>query len=201
ANTESNTGNNEASASTNVTVDDGLSIAKFGPATIAPNQAIAYQIVVSNTGPSAATNVIASDPLPASVENAIAASSRGACTVAAGVVTCNVGTLLPGEVVHVVINGYVASDASGDLSNTATAVSADDPTGVADTTATAVQAVADVALAMSSTPTAAAGTSAIVMATVANIGPSVADGAVLTITLPAGASYSSAELPEGWNVA
>src|SRR5690606_30493584 len=61
ANTESNTGNNEANVSTNVTVDDGLGISKMAPATIAPNQAIAYQIVVSNTGPSAATNVVVSD--------------------------------------------------------------------------------------------------------------------------------------------
>src|SRR5690606_363164 len=112
------------------------------------------------------------------------------CDVMAGVVTCNVGTLLPGESVYVAIEGYVASNASGSLSNRATAVSDDDPTGVEDTATTAVQAVADVALTMSSTPTAAAGTSAVITATVANIGPSAAEGAVVTLTLPAGASYS-----------
>ena len=50
ANPDPTPGNNRASATTTVEVDDTLGIAKVGPATIAPNQAIAYQIVVSNSG-------------------------------------------------------------------------------------------------------------------------------------------------------
>src|SRR5690606_18080636 len=38
-------------------------------------------------------------------------------------------------------------------------------------------------------------------ATLSNLGPSFAQGAVVTVTLPAGASYNSDLLPEGWYVA
>jgi uncharacterized repeat protein (TIGR01451 family) len=44
-------------------------------------------------------------------------------------------------------------------------------------------------------------TTAIVTATVTNVGPSDAQGTVVTITLPGGATYNSSTLPAGWSVA
>ena len=65
-----------------------------------------------------------SDTLPAGVVNAIAASSRGPCLIAGNVITCNVGTLRPGESVFVAVNGQVDSSFSGVLINTAACKSA-----------------------------------------------------------------------------
>lgn len=110
-------------------------------------------------------------------------------------------TPLPGEFIYVTVNGYVASNASGSLANTAIATSDGEPEGVRDSVTTTVQTAADVTLNLQSTPTAVVGTTATITATVSNIGPSVADGAVVTLTLPAGTSYSSENLPSGWVVA
>ena len=59
---------------TTVTVDDSLGIGKVGPATVTPEGVLAYQIVVTNTGPSDATNVVVSDTLPSALQNVIASA-------------------------------------------------------------------------------------------------------------------------------
>ncbi|MFZ1753951.1 MAG: DUF11 domain-containing protein, partial [Caldilineaceae bacterium] len=193
SNPDNNPGNNESSAGTPVTVDDSLGILKVGPAVIAPNQSIQYQIVVSNTGPSDATNVVVSDTLPAAIESAIASSSMGSCAVIGGVVTCTIARLAAGEQAIVVINGRVAANASGSLVNTAAVSSAADATGVSSTTTTPVTALADIALAVDSTPTVNGGETAIVTYTVTNNGPSAAENVVITATFPA-----SVTAPAGW---
>jgi uncharacterized repeat protein (TIGR01451 family) len=63
---------------------------------------------------------------------------------------------------------------------------------------TAVSPTADLALVLNSTPTTIAGTTALVTATVTNVGPSDAQNTVVTMTLPADATYDSANLPGGW---
>lgn len=97
SNPDSDDSNNEASTTTAVTVDDALALSKVGPASVSPNGAIAYQIVISNTGPSDATGVVLSDTLPTFVTNAIASASSGSCSIAGGLLTCNLGTLSPSQ--------------------------------------------------------------------------------------------------------
>ncbi|MCB0024838.1 MAG: hypothetical protein KDD91_17505, partial [Caldilinea sp.] len=53
-------------------------------------------------------------------------------------------------------------------------------------------------LILDSTPTAVAGLTATVQAQVINLGPSSAVDTVVTLTLPAGASYRDVELPANW---
>ena len=89
--------NNVSSVGTTVSVDDSLGILKVAPSVVVPNGAIAYQIVVSNTGPSDATNVVVSDTLPVEVENAIASSSSGSCSISAGLLTCTIARLSRGR--------------------------------------------------------------------------------------------------------
>lgn len=192
ANPDSNPNNNTASASTGVTVDDQLSIRKVGPATAQPEQAIAYQIMVSNTGASDATNVVVSDTLPTGVENAIASASKGTCTIAAGLLTCTIGRLAAGEQLFIAVNGLVARNASGNLVNTARVTSAADPTGVSDTATTAVTASADLLLVKQAPATARPGDTLVYTLTLRNLGPGTAANVILTDTLPAGVTFSSA---------
>jgi uncharacterized repeat protein (TIGR01451 family) len=57
---------------------------------------------------------------------------------------------------------------------------------------TPVSPTADLALVLNSTPTSIAGTTALVTATVTNVGPSDAQNTVVTMTLPADATFNSA---------
>ncbi|HHW84988.1 MAG TPA: DUF11 domain-containing protein, partial [Chloroflexi bacterium] len=192
ANPESDPVNNTASASTGVTVDDELSIRKVGPATVRPEQAIAYQIVVSNTGSSDATNVVVSDTLPSGVENAIAAASQGNCTIVGNLLTCTIARLAAGEQLFIAVNGYVSRSASGSLVNTASVTSAADPTGASDTATTSVIASADLQLMKQAPATAAPGDTVVYTLTLRNLGPITAAGVEIVDTLPAGVSFSSA---------
>jgi len=54
---------------------------------------VTYTMVVTNNGPVTATGVTAADTLPAGVTFVSAASTQGTCTQAAGIVTCNIGTM------------------------------------------------------------------------------------------------------------
>jgi uncharacterized repeat protein (TIGR01451 family) len=62
--TDPDTTNNSATATTKVQVQWDLSIAKNGPATVAPDGNATYTLTVSNSGPSVATNVVVTDILP-----------------------------------------------------------------------------------------------------------------------------------------
>src|SRR5688572_5528668 len=72
-----------------------LSLAKAGPSGRAPTgRNMTYTLTVANGGPETATDVVVTDTLPASVTYVSATPSQGSCTQAAGIVTCNLGTIL-----------------------------------------------------------------------------------------------------------
>jgi len=79
---------------------------------------ITYSIGVNNAGPDTANLVTVTDPLPAGVTFVSANSSQGSCAQAAGVVTCNLGTLASGASATITI--VVTTTAAGALNNTAT---------------------------------------------------------------------------------
>jgi uncharacterized repeat protein (TIGR01451 family) len=76
-----------------------------------------YTMVVTNNGPSRATGVTLTDPLPPGVTFVSAASSRGSCSEAAGTVTCTIGRLGSGRSATVTI--IVTPTGVGPLTNTA----------------------------------------------------------------------------------
>ncbi len=91
--------------------------------TASPNPAIVtsnltYRIIVTNTGPSPATNVAVTDPLPAGVNFVSATPTQGTCS-GTTTVTCNLGTLASGSAATVSI--VCVPQATGQLSNTASA--------------------------------------------------------------------------------
>ncbi|MCB0149996.1 MAG: DUF11 domain-containing protein, partial [Caldilineaceae bacterium] len=201
ANGDPNAANNTASATTAVETSADLSINKVAtPNPAIPGAVLTYQIVVTNSGPSDAPNVVVTDTLPADFTVTNVASSQGGCTA----LPCTLGTLPAGGVASITVSGVLAASATASQVNSAGVSSATpDPVpgdNVVEIT-TAVAPSADLVLDLVSTPTTIAGTTAIVTATVTNLGLSDAQGAVVTITLPSGTSYASANLPAGWSVA
>lgn len=92
-----------------------LSIAKTGPALVQTGDLVTYTLTATNNGPSAATGVAISDPVPA---NSTFVSADPGCAALAGVVTCTVGNLAAGasQVFHVTVQAGTGSS----LTNTAT---------------------------------------------------------------------------------
>jgi uncharacterized repeat protein (TIGR01451 family) len=64
---ETDTADNQASAVTQVTPQANLAIDKQGPATAARRAFVTYTLVISNAGPSTATSVLVTDPIPSGV--------------------------------------------------------------------------------------------------------------------------------------
>ena len=95
-----------------------VSLAKVGPAGRSPTgRNMTYTLTVSNGGPEVASDVVVTDTLPASVTYVSATPSQGSCSQAAGVVTCNLGTILAeaSATIDIVVKPTVA----GVITNTA----------------------------------------------------------------------------------
>jgi uncharacterized repeat protein (TIGR01451 family) len=192
ANVDPTPENNTASATTTVLASVQLHIDKVAsPAVVAPGGQIVYRIVVTNSGPSLAHNVVVTDLLPAAVLNPFVSSSQGGCTG----FPCALGDLPAGAAATILVNGIVAQDATGSIVNVAQAGGGGGPSGgavVTDTVSVAVQPLADVTLAKQASPTAVAGQGIAYTLTVRNNGPSAAVAVVVTDTAPAGVTVSAA---------
>lgn len=80
---------------------------------------MAYVIVARNAGPNTAANVVVTDALPAGTTFMSAFTSKGSCTQAGGIVTCNVGTLSKNHFVGIALVVRVNAPAGTVLVNTA----------------------------------------------------------------------------------
>jgi uncharacterized repeat protein (TIGR01451 family) len=134
--TTSNDGSDDSSASVCVQAVVDLAITKSGsPATQELGQGnITWTMVVTNNGPSAATGVTVSDPMPAGNTFVSASSTQGTCTGGA-ILTCDIGNMAVGASVTITL--ITTPSAAGTQTNTAV-VSGDRPeTNLANNTATA----------------------------------------------------------------
>ncbi len=190
--------NNEAKAQALAQRESTLVISKSA----APDPAVTgadllYTIQVSNLGPSDADGVTVSDLLPAGFTPTGVTSSQGGCTS----LPCMLGILKAGDSASILVRGKV-SPIQGEALVNQTFVTATTPQTNTERSqtviTTAVTSSADLLLVLDSTPTAVAGLTATVYAGVVNHGPSSAVGALVTVTLPPGAHFNSAELPPGW---
>jgi len=94
-----------------------LEIEKTASATqVAAGDPLTFTIVVTNNGPSTATNVSVTDTLPANFSLSTAVSTQGTCS-GNPAVTCTIGTMLSGATVTITITGTV--NGPGTVSNTA----------------------------------------------------------------------------------
>ncbi len=171
-----------------------LSIVKTGPASVAANGQLTYQIVITNSGPNAANGAVFQDP---AVANFTVQSVS--CTGATGGAVCpnaptvaqmqgagiTIPTLPAGGTVTFDING--TSGASGTISNTATiatppGVTDPDPNDNSDTETTPITpaggGTADLSIVKTAQGGATAGGQMSYQIIITNSGPNAANGAL-----------------------
>ena len=107
-----------------VTKDDSV-------ATVAPGTMTTYLISVTNSGPSTATGVTVSDPLPTGTTGATWSGSNG--SAGSGALSDTIATLAPGDAVTYSFAVDIDAAASGSLVNTVTVTAANDTNGANDT--------------------------------------------------------------------
>jgi CSLREA domain-containing protein len=135
-NTATDTDTLTTQSDVSVTVSDNVG-GTSGPTattgTATPGGSVTYTVVVSNAGPSTASNVLVTDPLPTGV-TAFSWSGNGK-TNQPGALSNTIATLAPGASVTYTVVATISASASGSLSNTAT-VSAANDTNSANNSAT-----------------------------------------------------------------
>ena len=187
---------NDASTDTDaVTASADLSITKSDSADpVVAGEDLTYTLVVANAGPSDATNVVVSDPLPAGTSFV---SADGGGLESAGTVTWNLGALADGGTATLHVTVHVNEGRTAGLSNIAS-VTADqaDPDGSNDsaTESTSVDGSADLSITKTDSADPVTADSDITYTlSVANAGPSDASGVVVSDPLPPGTSFVSAD--------
>jgi large repetitive protein len=99
---------------------------------------LTYTLVLTNNGPSTATNVVVSDPLPSNFALTSATPTQGTCS-GTTTVNCTLGTVLNGGSVTIAIQGTVTG--TGSLENTATVTASETDPVPNNNTSTAAPAL------------------------------------------------------------
>ena len=114
-----------------------LSITKtVTPANPTVGTAVTYTMSVSNAGPSSASDVNLSDPLPDGLTYVSSTTSRGTVSFAAGTVSANIGTLSKGGSVTVTVRALTTR--AGRFTNTASVKASEAETALENNRASAV---------------------------------------------------------------
>lgn len=96
------------------------------PDLVTTEEDLTYTLTVTNNGPGDATEVSLTDTLPTEVIFVSATPSQGSCSEAAGIVTCDLGSIANGDSVEVTI--VVTPTAGGTITDSATvAADQEDP--------------------------------------------------------------------------
>lgn len=94
-----------------------------GSTTYTPGDTVTYTITVHNNGPSDATSVVVSDPLPANIPSGNVTWSGSNGTSGSGALSDTIATLVNQTTVTYTVNVLVPSDYTGDLVNTVSVTS------------------------------------------------------------------------------
>ena len=198
------TNDGDSNNDSNLTVDFGffgfdLVLDKSVDQTVlSPQETVEYRIKIDNDGPSDAANTTFEDTLPSHVTFVSGTTSLSGVGVqhAGGIVTANLGTMKPGDVVIITIRATVNDDASGTLVNTATVIAPKevDLSNNTDTVSNPVEPKIDLAITkIDSRDPVEPGSTFSYTLDIVNNGPSDATGVVVTDDLPdVGVSFQSA---------
>ena len=185
-----------------------LAIQKNGPALVAPNGAVIYTLIVSNTGPGAANAATYTDALPTSLTgvtatcgNPVGGASCATPTVAGGLVSGSVPLLPAGGSVTITITGVApASGALSNVANVTAPLGVTDPDPTNNTSGTVVTRitpnvplVAGVAIVKSGSTSVVANGAVTYLLTVTNVGPGNANSAILEDRVPNGITAVAAQ--------
>ncbi len=192
--TDRDTTNNTASIAVPVTLrtDVGVDMTA-APEPVVAGEIVTFTVTAIGYGPSIAENVMATDNLPA--ELTFISGSAG-CSATGQTVSCAMGDLGSGDTAVATIQASVSPSAVGAILNSV-AVSSDlfdeNSANDSDSTVSTVSTVADVHLSLTDDPDPNYSGGTVVYDLVAtNDGPSDAQDVVLTETLPADFSVTSA---------
>ena len=195
--------NNTATQETVVNRQADTSVTKTAePDPVRVEQPLTYDVVVTNHGPSQATNVIMTDTLPGTVNFESVVTSQGSCSHASGTVTCNLGRLDSGAIANVVIVVIPTVEAGGTTIINRVSVTSDVDDFKLENDATEQQTVvlrsADLSVTKNDTPDPVlVGNTLTYALTVTNGGPSLATDVVLTDTLPPNVTFESVMQSQG----
>ncbi|HUD42372.1 MAG TPA: DUF11 domain-containing protein, partial [Dokdonella sp.] len=191
--TDTNAGNDSASATVLAGPSADVSVDKTGPLSATAGKPISYTLTVANAGPSVAQGIMLDDPTPAGLTFV---SASAPC---AGGFPCAIGALAVGAEVTVTATFAVDADFAGSpIVNLAsvTATSFDpNPANDSDTVATPVGAAADLFVIKHGPGSATPGQTLAYTIDVANGGPSEAADVVLSDATPPGLVFVSAGAP------
>jgi uncharacterized repeat protein (TIGR01451 family) len=141
--TDPHPANNTASAITSVVLpfaDVGVSLAAATNSLVSANP-ISYTVTVTNRGPENAVNIVVTDSLPKGLGFGSTSLSSGYWSNQGGVITCNLGTLLPATATSFTITATATN--SGVITNIVTvAATSSTDTNSANNSASAVISVA-----------------------------------------------------------
>lgn len=185
-----NLANNTASIGTNIIQKPALQLTKSGPGEAIAGEQINYVIVVSNNGPSDATNVVINDVIPPALQNVSwTATTTGTATTpaASGNGSPSILATIPQGAENTVllnISGTVNPDFEGSISNTAEATADANPTVTSPAVNTVVSKKTALNIRKSAPLSISAGLPVTYTIEVTNTGPSNATGAVITDAIP-----------------
>lgn len=178
----------------------GLSVVKTANKTlVSPGDSLTYTFTYRNSGSTAVNNVVVNETIPAQTTFS-SVSNPGACSFAAGVVTCNFGTMNAGDsgtfTVTVTINaGATVSINNGNYTIAGTGVGA----SLGPLVSVPITGLpADISVTKTVSPTSITPPGDLTYTvTVNNAGPNTATGVTVTDTLPAQLSFVSAAASQG----
>src|SRR3984893_13114343 len=195
---EVNTANDTATDLTNVVSRADIAVAKIassGTVTVGSN--VTFTVTVTNNGPSDATGVQITDPLPAGLTFVSATPSQGTYTSGTGV--WDIGAIASGASVTLALTATVT--ATGSLTNTATKTAENETDPVAGNNSASVTITGqapDLTIAKSHVGSFVRGSTGNYSVTVSNIGAAASSGLVtVSDTLPAGLAPTTAS-GTGW---
>jgi len=160
--------------------------------TVSAGDPIGFTITASNSGAGSASGVTVTDTLPtdAGLSWTIdAAGSDSGCSITAGVLSCNFGTIAAGGSKHVHITSPTTAATCGSVDNTANVTTSNDGSDSDNATIT-VNCPNVTVLKTADQGTIDAGDTAAFTIVVTNEGPGTAKGVTLTDTLPSGVVWS-----------
>ena len=186
--------NNTSTTSTTVNPAADVSIDKDdGGLTVNAGDDIPYTLTAANAGPNSATNVTATDVLPAGTTFNAGASDPN-CSEAAGTVTCDFGTIASGANASRTVALTTDATAVPQVSNTAdvTADQFDPDTSNNSDTDTTFVVLADLSIVKTDSPDPVdAGDDVTYSLAVSNAGPTDSFGVSVTDPLPTGTTFNA----------